>query len=135
MPKTVRSEEDEQLFTAKFLIERWTDAIKVLGTGNATGLLANVAAFQFVATKPEVMLFVKIAAVLFFLGVFAFMAAYAHFLVWVHDSDSTVTDIVGAGFWTYDTEFFMRRFAYRLKTPPELPPPLREKTNLSRARS
>jgi hypothetical protein len=135
MAKEVKLEEGEQLFTAKFLIERWTDAIKVLGTGNVTGLLANIAAFQLAMSKPEIMIFVKIAAILFFLGIFAFMAAYAHLLVWIQESESTVTDIVGAGFWTYDTAFFMRRFAYRTKTPPELPPPLREKTNLSRARN
>src|SRR5438477_10190402 len=134
MARTIKLEEDEQLFTAKFLIERWTDAIKVLGTGNVTGLLANVAAFQFTTSKPEIAIFVKVAAILFFLGIFAFTAAYAHLLVWIQESESSVTDIVGAGFWTYDTAFFMRRFAYRSKTPPELPPPLREQTNLSRAR-
>jgi hypothetical protein len=48
------------------------DAIKLIGTGNGAGVLASVAALYYFASRPELHLPVKLAAVFFGVGLLVF---------------------------------------------------------------
>jgi hypothetical protein len=59
------------------LAKWWADAIKVIGAGNGTGLLASGAALGPFQDHHHSLFFVKLAGAVFFLGVFAFAIAFA----------------------------------------------------------
>lgn len=55
---------------------KWADGLKVLGTGNGAGLLAAGAALHNFASSNGALLWVKIAGLAFFVGVFTFAIAF-----------------------------------------------------------
>ena len=58
------------------LAKQWTDAIKVVGSGNGAALLAAGAALNAFAQKPIIVTCLKWSAASFFIGVFTFVAAF-----------------------------------------------------------
>jgi phosphate/sulfate permease len=67
---------DQKPFTYQYIFDRWADGLKVLGAGNGTGLIAAGASVQYLTSKPELVIFLKIGASLFLLGVILFAVAY-----------------------------------------------------------
>ena len=59
------------------LAKWWADAIKVIGAGNGTGLIAAGAALGPFQDHHHSLFFVKLAGGVFFLGVFGFSMAFA----------------------------------------------------------
>jgi hypothetical protein len=68
---------DKNPFSYQFLFERWADALKVLGAGNGTGLLASAASLQLFVSKPELAGTIKSGGVLFLIGVIFFGLVFA----------------------------------------------------------
>jgi hypothetical protein len=58
------------------LADRWLQGIKLIGAGNAAGILAVGAALSAISQKPLLLLLAKIAGVMFFIGVLAFALGY-----------------------------------------------------------
>jgi hypothetical protein len=75
------------------LAKQWTDAIKVIGSGNEAGLLAAGAGLNTFAQKPVVVTCLKCSAASFFVGVFAFVAAFycVQAAVFAHDEMAQAT--------------------------------------------
>jgi len=59
------------------LAGQWKDAIKVIGAGNATGVLAAGAALNTFSHNSSAIFWVKCSGVCFFAGVFTFGIAFA----------------------------------------------------------
>lgn len=59
------------------LAKQWSEALKVLGAGNGAGLLASGAALSSYSSNPNMLFWIKIGGVIFFLGVAAFSFAFA----------------------------------------------------------
>jgi hypothetical protein len=69
---------DQNPISYQFIIERWSDGLKVLGAGNGAGFLASAASFQyFAANKPTLLFSIKIAAAFFLAGIILFAFAFA----------------------------------------------------------
>jgi hypothetical protein len=63
---------------AMFELARWwADALKVIGTGNGAGILAAGAALGPLENHHSSLFWVKLAGATFFVGVFAFVVAFA----------------------------------------------------------
>jgi hypothetical protein len=60
------------------LANRWGEIIKVVGAGNAAGVVAAGAALPTFARHPTVLLIIKIGGVFFFAGVVTFALAFAY---------------------------------------------------------
>ncbi len=75
------------------LAKQWTDAIKVVGSGNGAGLLAAGAALNTFAQKPAIVTCLKYSVASFFVGVFAFVAAFycIQAAVFAHDEMAQAT--------------------------------------------
>lgn len=69
------------------LAKWWMDGIKLIGAGNAAGLLAAGASLSTIQSRPLTLVLVKIAGAIFFAGVFAFAvgAAKVHMAVFAQD--------------------------------------------------
>jgi len=63
-------------FTYQYFIDRWADALKILGAGNSGGILATGAAYQFSTHKAEILFDLKIAASLYLVGIILFAVAF-----------------------------------------------------------
>jgi hypothetical protein len=70
----------EILASTKFLYDRFSEALKVLGAGNGTGTLALIAALHSFYDKPHILGFLKSAAAAFAIGVLLFAVAYTLFM-------------------------------------------------------
>lgn len=62
--------------TPKEMLEFYRDALKVLGTGNVTGVIAAAAALHYFAANTLVIGYAKVAGFAFLLGVVAFSISY-----------------------------------------------------------
>lgn len=62
--------------TLKEMLEFYRDALKVLGTGNVTGVIGAAAALHYFAANTLVIGYVKASALAFLLGVVAFSISY-----------------------------------------------------------
>jgi hypothetical protein len=78
MPSADDDWENEQLKPLNLidLAGKWADGLKVLGTGNGAGLLAAGAALHNFASSDGALVWIKVAGVAFFVGVFAFAIAF-----------------------------------------------------------
>jgi hypothetical protein len=70
----------EILASTKFLYDRFSEALKVLGAGNGTGTVALIAALHSFYDKPHILGFLKSAAAAFAIGVLLFAVAYTLFM-------------------------------------------------------
>jgi hypothetical protein len=91
----------------KSYYERSSDALKLVGAGNATGLLATGAAINSLAAKQGVLLWLKFSAGSFALGVLVFAASYwLFFNAWTYGESNfrTVTKMKADGLLAGPTE-------------------------------
>jgi hypothetical protein len=92
------------------LAKWWADAIKVIGAGNGTGLIAAGAALGPFQDHHHSLFFVKLAGAAFFVGVFGFAVAFAmlHRAMFAQDEMSQALlrkdePAIGVGaFWQFD---------------------------------
>ena len=59
------------------LANKWAEAVKVIGAGNAAGVVAAGAALNTFAQRPEVLGWIKGGGIFFFIGIFTFAGAFA----------------------------------------------------------
>ena len=62
--------------STKTMIDRYSEAVRTLGTGNAAGVLAMVAALHTFTGHAQVLPWIRTAAIVFAIGVFLFALAY-----------------------------------------------------------
>jgi hypothetical protein len=69
------------------LANKWVEAIKVIGAGNAAGVVAAGAALTPFAKYPTTLILIKFGGLCFFTGVFLFACAFAaiHLSVFQYD--------------------------------------------------
>lgn len=94
----------EQIMSgAKPIIDRMSDGLKVVGSGNAAGLVGMVAALNTVQLEHiHTVLLLKPTAIIFAIGIFLFAGAYLflmysyiyleHYLAVLHPNEETVPD-------------------------------------------
>lgn len=72
------SEDDEldKPMSMKEILEFYADTLKVLGTGNVTGIIAASAALHYFGARTAAIGWIKASATGFFLGAFFFALAY-----------------------------------------------------------
>jgi hypothetical protein len=72
----------------EFIIERWADAIKLVGAGNSAGLFGAGVALYYFGNKPYlVLLLIKIAIGIYFLGVLSFALSFFCLTAYMHGVD------------------------------------------------
>src|SRR3954452_22999915 len=71
----------------KFHFERTLDGIKTVGTANGAGLIASGAALNYFSDKqPQVVPFIKAAALSFIIGIFTFAFSMLYSLLYPYES-------------------------------------------------
>jgi hypothetical protein len=72
------------------LAKWWVDAVKAVGAGNGAGLIATGAALSPFYEHHHALFFIKVAGVIFFVGVITFAIALAmlHRAVFEHDEQA-----------------------------------------------
>ena len=75
----------------EFHIDKYFDAIKLVGTGNSAGLFgAAVAIYYFKDRVPNIIHHIKTAAFAYLAGIFLFALSYAAFIAFVHRHQSKI---------------------------------------------
>jgi hypothetical protein len=61
------------------LAKQWTEAFKVIGAGNGAGVIASATALNAFSHRTDLLLWIKVAGAIYFVGVFAF--AYGFYCI------------------------------------------------------
>jgi hypothetical protein len=72
------------------------DGIKLIGTGNGAGAFASLAAMYYFTARPELQLFIKVAGVVYFVGLLAFalgLFGYLWGLITVSDFSARIAAV------------------------------------------
>jgi len=74
-------ESTERYFTSAARLSMLLDGIKLIGKGNGAGALASVAAMNYFSDRAELLLPIKCAAIVFFVGLLVFALAIAAYIM------------------------------------------------------
>jgi hypothetical protein len=88
-PGSPKQPELEKPMSMKEMLGFYTDTLKVLGTGNVTGVVAATAGLYYFSSRPPLVAWwIKTAAICFFLGTFLFaVACFLLILATMHFDD------------------------------------------------
>jgi hypothetical protein len=84
------ADEKSQRLGLRGRLAHFESALRLIGGANATGVIAAGAAFHAFAQNANVQSSVKLAAVLFLFGIFAFVVAYLSWFVTVEEIDHSL---------------------------------------------